>query len=167
MSINNNYREKIFKDDTPKINLLQSIFRGYADNLHDLSFVSKYELVTSRANEIIRDNILLLGNSSQLLHPVGAQGFNLALRNVDDMINCILADSCFKNLRNLIDLERNSTFSYVDFATNILANNRIPSRIVSTVAFKLLKSSTIIKSKFIETILGIKNYPYLSIGVKE
>ena len=167
MSINNNYKEKIFKGETPNIKLLQSIFKDYADNLHDLSFVSKYELVTSRANEIIRDNILLLGNSSQLLHPVGAQGFNLALRYVDDMINCILADSCFKNLRSLINLERNSTFSYVDFATNILANNRIPSRIVSIAAFNILKSSAFIKSKFMESILGIKNYPYLSIGVKE
>jgi len=167
LSINSNYKDKIFENESPNINLLKSIFRGYVDNLHDLSFVSKYELVTSRANEIIKDNILLLGNSSQLLHPIGAQGFNLALRNVDDMINCILTDYSFKSLYSSIKSDRDSTFSNVDFATNILASNKIPSRILSLLAFNLLKSSSFIKSKFMESILGIKNYPYLSIGIKE
>ena len=35
---------------------------------------------TSRASNIERENILLLGNSSYLIHTVGAQGYNLALK---------------------------------------------------------------------------------------
>ena len=58
-------------------------------DISDLKFVSQYNLITSRSKEISRDNIILLGNSSQLLHPVGAQGFNLAISNIDSLISFI------------------------------------------------------------------------------
>ena len=70
-------------------NMVQDIFKGYADDISDLKFVSQYNLLTSRSKEISKNNIILLGNSSQLLHPVGAQGFNLAVRNIDSLISFI------------------------------------------------------------------------------
>ena len=107
-----------------------------------------------------------MGNSSQLLHPVGAQGFNLALRNVNDMINHLDEGSDFTSLSSLIYSDRERIFSNIDFATKILANTKLPSRILSLAACNLIKSSSFIKSQFLENILGIKNYPYLSVGIK-
>ncbi|RBA83555.1 2-octaprenyl-6-methoxyphenyl hydroxylase, partial [Xanthomonas oryzae pv. oryzae] len=38
-------------------------------------------LVQVLANSIIAERVVLLGNAAQTLHPIGAQGFNLGLRD--------------------------------------------------------------------------------------
>ena len=57
-------------------------------------------------------------------------------------------------------------FSSIDFATNIFANNRGPSKVLTFAVCNLIKSSPLLQLKFLEKILGIYNYPYLSIGAK-
>jgi 2-octaprenyl-6-methoxyphenol hydroxylase len=52
---------------------------------------SAYPLRLVRAMEDIRDRLVILGNAAHAIHPVGAQGFNLALRDVAILAE-ILAD---------------------------------------------------------------------------
>ena len=52
---------------------------------------SAYPLKLVRAKEDIRDRLVILGNAAHAIHPVGAQGFNLALRDVAVLAE-ILAD---------------------------------------------------------------------------
>ncbi len=166
LSLDDKYEEKYFNDSKPNEDLICTIFKKYIKNISNFEFVSKYSLITSRANNIIKDNILLLGNSSQLLHPVGAQGFNLALRNLETLLNCIQADSDLSNVSSLINFDRKSAFSNVDYATNIFANNMLLSKIITFTTYNLVKSSPVLKTKFLEKILGLEGYPYLSIGTK-
>lgn len=42
---------------------------------------SAYPLVQVLANALIAERVVLLGNAAQTLHPIGAQGFNLGLRD--------------------------------------------------------------------------------------
>ncbi|HHZ24449.1 TPA: 2-octaprenyl-6-methoxyphenyl hydroxylase [Xanthomonas vasicola pv. zeae] len=42
---------------------------------------SAYPLVQVLANNLIAERVVLLGNAAQTLHPIGAQGFNLGLRD--------------------------------------------------------------------------------------
>ena len=166
LSINNKYEDKFFSDEKVNIDILDNIFKGYVKKIYDLNFISKYPLITTRANQVIKDNIILLGNSSQLLHPVGAQGFNLALRNINSFIKNTNKETSFDNLLDHINIDRESVFSSIDFATNIFAKNRVPSKILTFAACNLIKSSPSLQLKFLEKILGICNYPYLSIGTK-
>lgn len=41
-----------------------------------------YPLVASTAQEIMRANLLVVGNAAQTLHPIAGQGFNLAVRDL-------------------------------------------------------------------------------------
>ena len=166
LSINNKYEDKFFSDGEVNIDILDNIFKGYVKKIYDLNFISKYPLITTRANQVIKDNIILLGNSSQLLHPVGAQGFNLALRNINSFIKNTNKETSFDNLLEHINIDRESVFSSIDFATNIFAKNRVPSKILTFAACNLIKSSPSLQLKFLEKILGIYNHPYLSIGTK-
>jgi len=52
---------------------------------------SAYPLKLVRAKQDIRDRLVILGNAAHAVHPVGAQGFNLALRDVAVLAE-ILAD---------------------------------------------------------------------------
>ena len=146
-------------------NMLQDIFKGYANNISDLKFVSQYNLLTSRSKEISKDNIILLGNSSQLLHPVGAQGFNLAVSNIDSLISFINNGQLnITGLTSEINKSRESIFDNIDVATNILGGEKIPSKLLSFLIINSIKSSQTMKNTFLKNILGIKNYPYLNIG---
>ena len=146
-------------------NMVQDIFKGYINNISDLKFVSQYNLVTSRSKEISKDNIILLGNSSQLLHPVGAQGFNLAISNIDSLISFIGNGKLNTiDLTATINKSRESIFDNIDIATNILGGEKIPSKLLSFLIINSLKSSQIMRNTFLKNILGIKNYPYLNIG---
>jgi 2-octaprenyl-6-methoxyphenol hydroxylase len=53
---------------------------------------SAYPLKLVRAKEDVRERLVILGNAAHAIHPVGAQGFNLALRDVAVLAE-ILADS--------------------------------------------------------------------------
>jgi 2-octaprenyl-6-methoxyphenol hydroxylase len=50
-----------------------------------------YPLKLVRAKEDIRERLVILGNAAHAIHPIGAQGFNLALRDVAVLAE-ILAD---------------------------------------------------------------------------
>ncbi|MGA9574561.1 MAG: FAD-dependent monooxygenase, partial [Lysobacterales bacterium] len=52
---------------------------------------SAYPLKLVRASEDVRDRLVILGNAAHAIHPIGAQGFNLALRDVAALAE-ILAD---------------------------------------------------------------------------
>ncbi|MDC0089462.1 FAD-dependent monooxygenase, partial [Gammaproteobacteria bacterium] len=96
-------------------NVVQDIFKDYVNNISDLKFVSQYNLITSRSKEISKDNIILLGNSSQLLHPVGAQGFNLAISNIDSLISFIGNGKLnTMDLTTTINKSRESIFDNID-----------------------------------------------------
>ena len=157
----------IFFDSQDKINsnIVQDIFKGHVNDISDLKFVSQYNLITSRAKEISKDNIILLGNSSQLLHPVGAQGFNLAISNIDSLVSLISNGNLNTiDLTTVINKSRESIFDNIDIATNILGGEKIPSKLLSFLIINSLKSSQAMKNTFLKNILGIKNYPYLNIG---
>ena len=50
-----------------------------------------YPLKLVRATEDIRERLVILGNAAHAIHPIGAQGFNLALRDVAALAE-VLAD---------------------------------------------------------------------------
>ena len=144
---------------------VKEIFKKYINNLGPCEYVSEYNLITSRANEIARKNLLLLGNSSQLLHPVGAQGFNLAIRHIEMLINHIKSDNLdMIQLSTEIFKSRSDTFDNIDLATKVFANNRIPSMLMTFGMINTIKSSTALRNMFLKKILGLEDCAYLSIG---
>lgn len=76
-------------DDAAFIDELQSAF-GY--RLGAFSRVGKraaYPLVLSKAMRLTATRSVLIGNSAHGLHPVAAQGFNLGMRDVAALSDCI------------------------------------------------------------------------------
>ena len=116
--------------------------------------MSQYDLVTSRSKDVSAGKIIFLGNSSQLLHPVGAQGFNLAIRNIDSLMNFIDKGKLdITSLTNEINSLRESVFNNIDLATNILGGDKLPSKVMSFFIINLLKSSKSMKNTFLKNIL--------------
>jgi len=67
-------------------------FGGHLGRLLRLGRRSHYPLRLVRAREDVRPRAVLLGNAAHAIHPVGAQGFNLGLRDVAVLAE-VLADA--------------------------------------------------------------------------
>jgi 2-octaprenyl-6-methoxyphenol hydroxylase len=77
-------------DDT----FLSRAQQRFGTKLGDFKKVGKrsaYPLKLTRAKEDIRERLVILGNAAHAIHPIGAQGFNLALRDAAVLAE-VLAD---------------------------------------------------------------------------
>ena len=68
---------------------LQSAFGNRLGEFSRVGKRSAYPLWLSRANGLTADRAVLVGNAAHGLHPVAAQGFNLGLRDVATLSDCI------------------------------------------------------------------------------
>ena len=53
---------------------------------------SAYPLKLARAREDVRERLVILGNAAHAIHPIGAQGFNLALRDAATLAEVVADD---------------------------------------------------------------------------
>ncbi len=70
-------------DDKPFLSELQNAFGFRLGKFSSLTQRLSYPLTQTKADRIHAERLLLVGNAAQTLHPIAAQGFNLALRNVE------------------------------------------------------------------------------------
>lgn len=95
---------------------------------------SSYELRLVRAREDRRERALILGNAAHAIHPVGAQGFNLGLRDVAVLAE-VLADAVRRDpqadagsrelLRRYSDwrkVDQDGTVAYSDGLARLFSN---------------------------------------------
>jgi 2-octaprenyl-6-methoxyphenol hydroxylase len=68
-------------DDGAWLARLQSVFGWRAGRFVDSGPRSAYPAIRQVARDIIAARAVLVGNAAQSLHPIGAQGFNLGLRD--------------------------------------------------------------------------------------
>ena len=68
---------------------LQRVFGWRAGRLLEAGPRSAYPIVRTLAQRIVAPRAVMVGNAAQSLHPIGAQGFNLGLRDALTLVECI------------------------------------------------------------------------------
>jgi 2-octaprenyl-6-methoxyphenol hydroxylase len=76
-------------DDAAYLQLLQRVFGWRAGRLLEAGPRSAYPIVRTLAQRIVAPRAVMVGNAAQSLHPIGAQGFNLGLRDALTLVECI------------------------------------------------------------------------------
>ena len=80
--------------ELPEDEFLRQAHRRFGDRLGKFMKMgrrSSYTLRLVRAQEDVRPRVVILGNAAHAIHPIGAQGFNLGLRDVAALAE-LLAD---------------------------------------------------------------------------
>ncbi len=138
---------------------LEAELLPYVKNLKNIKLIYKHPLNTARTNQWFSKNVLLLGNSSQLLHPFGAQGFNFALdciKKLDsEWENFSIQKQPSENVINNITFTRNKLFKGIDLTSSLLMKNSSLSILSSSLIATALNSSSTLKNQFIKKILNI------------
>jgi len=84
-------KEILELDDESFLRRAQKRFGTHLGTLQKVGERTAYPLKLVRASEDVRERLVILGNAAHAIHPIGAQGFNLALRDAAVLAE-VLAD---------------------------------------------------------------------------
>lgn len=158
---------------------LQQAF-GY--RLGQFSKVGKrvdYPLALSKAHGLIAQRAVVVGNAAHGLHPVAAQGFNLGMRDVAALCDCIVdarEDTCnnfdcgsaaiLENYAEWRRPDHRKLVAFTDGLVRLFGDHRPPVRTLRNIgmlAFDLIPG---VRRKFAEHTMGLAGkLPRLSRGV--
>ena len=164
LTLNKNQENRYFIDGEPIKNKIINTFSQYITSVEELKLITSYNLATHRMNEIYNDRIMVFGNSLQLLHPVGAQGYNFTMRCIEYMTNHFKSsdevEADIDDFVRTIESDRMKTLSSVDIALKFLNNNHILSSLISKFAFNIIQNNSSLKTILLENIIGLNNYVF-------
>ncbi len=148
-----------FESENTNLNLLESELCPFIKGIQNPILIYKYPLTTSRLVTWNKQNIIFLGNSSQLLHPFGAQGFNFAvdcIKEIDNQSGEVFIDNeLSSNLIEAINMKRKAVLNRIDFASSSLMKNNILASISSSVFSKAMNSSATLRKSILKKLVGV------------
>ena len=121
-----------------------------------------YPLRAVIADDLIGPRAVLIGNAAQTLHPLGAQGFNLGLRDALTLTEC-LADTddpgSAAMLQRYVEhrqLDRRLTLDFSDGLARLTAREGDAMHIGRSLALLFLERSVSLKSKMAAGAMGFR-----------
>ena len=164
LTLNKGQESKYFIDNEPIYNQIADTFSQYITDIEGIKLVTSYDLSTHRMDTIYRDRIMLFGNSLQLIHPVGAQGYNFSLRCIEYMVDHFRdSDEIDLDINSIVQTvrgDRTKMISNVDIALKFLNNDHVLSSLISKLAFNLIKNNSSLKVTLLENVIGLNNYAF-------
>ena len=164
ITLNKDQEDKYFINGEPIHDKIMDLFSQYITDVKKLKLITSYNLITHRSDIIYDDRIMLFGNSLQLLHPVGAQGYNFSIRCIEYMIkhfrNPSEIETDINDFVKTVQIDRKRTISNVDIALKFMNNNHILSSLISRFAFSFIQNNSSLKSILLENVIGLNNYAF-------
>ena len=144
---------------------LQDRFGFRAGQFLSIGLRQAYPLKLIQAAEQVRSNLVVIGNAAHFLHPVAGQGFNLALRDCHQLVNC-LAQADTENkllgelsvLKQYIDaqlFDQNSTIAVTDSLVKIFSSAQLSKTVVRQLGLLSLNTSASVKQRFATKMMGM------------
>lgn len=163
-------------DDTAFRDELQAQF-GY--RLGQLSKIGKraaYPLVLSKAVRLTSTRSVVVGNAAHGLHPVAAQGFNLGLRDVASLCDCIadqLADAGDIGAATMLDAyaewrasDQKKLVRFTDGLVRLFGSRKPPIRVLRNLGMLGFDFIPGVRAEFARQTMGLAGrLPRLSRGV--
>ncbi|HVR81071.1 MAG TPA: 2-octaprenyl-6-methoxyphenyl hydroxylase [Luteimonas sp.] len=138
-------------DDSAFLARIQQVFGWRVGRLLSVGMRSAYPALRMRAARIVAARAVLVGNAAQTLHPIGAQGFNLGLRDALTLAELIEAGVTDPGSESLLAAyaqhrhdDRERTLAFSDGLAKLTANPAPllrPLRSAGMLALELLPSA--------------------------
>lgn len=116
-------------DDAAWLARVQAVLGWRAGRLLESGPRSAYPLVQVLARQLVGERALLLGNAAQTIHPLGAQGFNLGLRDALTLAELIGDAACDPGADDLLRAyvqrrapDREQTLAFSDGLARLTGN---------------------------------------------
>jgi len=158
-------------DDDEFLAELQAAFGNRLGAFTKVGTRASYPLILSKALRLTAQRAVLIGNSAHGLHPAAAQGFNLGLRDVAALCDCIAEGEIGSSLM----LERYSAWrrhdqkklvGFTDGLVRLFGDSRGPVRVLRNVGMLGFDLIPGVRSLFAKHTMGLAGrLPRLSRGL--
>jgi len=139
------------------------VFKSHSRELMATSVGARkvYPLNRATRAERVRPRCVLLGNAAQTLHPIAAQGFNLAVRDIQDLCEILIQDishghfgsaECLTSFSKMRQPDVDRVKHFVDALTNGFVNSSKtlpgPLKDAAILSFELIPGAKSALSRF-------------------
>ena len=153
-------------DDNAYLAMLQARFGWRLGKLVRVGKRSAYPLRGVRADQLIAPRAVLVGNAAQTLHPIGAQGFNLGLRDALTLAD-VLGDSARRGLDpgaaeglqthvELRRVDRDATLAFSDGLARLFTNTFAPLRVLRSFGLLALDRIPGLDAELVNGAMGFR-----------
>jgi 2-octaprenyl-6-methoxyphenol hydroxylase len=153
-------------DDAGFISLLQSRFGWRAGRFIAVGRRVGYPLRQLVAERLIAPRAVIMGNAAQTLHPIGAQGFNLGLRDaltLAELVRDVGAHGGDVGGAALLDAythrrteDREQTLQFSDGLARITANPAAPMRLLRSIAMGAIDALPGLRGSVVGGAMGFR-----------
>ena len=159
--VDKSYAKKLLEldDDSYRQSFLEAFGDRFGNFLSTGARIS-YPLLGMRSRLISKPGVIILGNACNTLHPVAAQGLNLAFRDVSTAMTLIkehAADEKGFELRYSKErkLDHLITTTFTDFCSGVFKRGSMPFKIGRTLSLGLISRNKRLRVQFARRMAGL------------
>jgi 2-octaprenyl-6-methoxyphenol hydroxylase len=148
--------------DTQWMAELQRRFGGRAGRFLRVGRRSAYSIVSCVAEALLAPRCVLLGNAAQTLHPIGAQGFNLGLRDALSLVE-LIADAADPGSAELLAAypdrrreDREQTMRFSDGLARLTAAESFPHHLLRSLGLGALAMMPGLQAPLVAGAMGFR-----------
>lgn len=140
-------------DDAAFIRFVHERFGWRAGRLDRPGARRPYPLKRTLAHHLVAGRVVLVGNAAQTVHPLGAQGFNLGLRDALTLAELVEAAQDPGDAGVLAahvarrQPDREATTAFSDDLVRLMGNDTLPMRVLRSLGFAALAASDGLKRR--------------------
>lgn len=146
--------------DTAYVEYLQSRFGWRAGRFIAAGVRTRYPLVRVLAERLHAGPLLLMGNAAQTIHPIGAQGFNLGLRDALSLVQVLREGGIDADLgRRYADSrreDRERTLAFSDGLARLTANPGLSMHLLRSLGLSLLGAAPGLAAGVVSGAMGYR-----------
>ncbi len=128
--------------DTDFVDYLQSRFGWRLGKILRVGTRSHYPIKRVLADQLVAPSVFIIGNAAQTIHPIGAQGFNLGLRDAICLARVLTesgtSDDAISRYRASRAEDRAQTLAFSDGLARMTANDSLPVQALRSMGLSAL-----------------------------
>ena len=147
--------------DTDYADYLQARFGWRAGRIERVGQRSAYPIVRVLADRLSAPRALLMGNAAQTIHPIGAQGFNLGLRDALTLAETL--DGSDPGMPSMIERyvearrdDRERTLAFSDGLARLTANPGLPMHVLRSLGLLMIGNVSGLAAPLVSGAMGFR-----------
>jgi len=109
--------------------------------------VASYPLKLRQTKNKVTNNIVVLGNAAQVVHPISAQGLNLGLRDVRDLTQLIINHGDLDEFNKIRKIDSISVIGFTHVLVTYLESDIGLARVLRSVGLSILQNQQLLRNK--------------------
>lgn len=143
--------------DAEYLKKLQTLFGFRLGAFQALGPRQSYPLQQCIAEQFVDDQLILLGNTAHTMNPLGAQGLNLGLAGIKDLVCCLAGNESLAQFDNRQQARCEKIKKFTHETARIFSSPALLTRLGRQAALFALQHQPTLKNTFMRRMMGLSS----------